>query len=104
HRATRRSTGKFCVAWPCSTFEPLEPTMIRTLLTTTAVAMLMGTASFAQTTPAPAETPAAPAAEAPATTPADATTPAQVNAAPVDTGAAEETDVHEPWDLSQGYV
>lgn len=78
--------------------------MIRTLLTTTAVAMLMGTASFAQTTPAPAETPAAPAAEAPATTPADATTPAQVNAAPVDTGAAEETDVHEPWDLSQGYV
>lgn len=71
--------------------------MIRTLLTTTAVAMLMGTAAaFAQATPAPAPTdaPAAPM-EAPA---------AEVPAAPVDSGAVEETDVNEPWDMSAGYV
>ena len=42
--------------------------MIRTLLTTTAVAVLMGTAAIAQDAPAPAptDTPAAPATEAPA--------------------------------------
>ncbi len=70
--------------------------MIRTLLTTTAVAMLMGTAAIAQTTPAPAPT------DAPATTmeaPA-----AEVPAAPVDTGAVEKTDINEPWDMSAGYV
>lgn len=76
--------------------------MIRTLLTTTAVAMLMGTAAIAQTTPAPAPT-EAPAMEAPAAAP-DAAAPAEVNAAPVDTGAAQTTDVDEPWDMSAGYV
>ena len=74
--------------------------MIRTLLTTTAVAVLMGTAAIAQTTPAPAPT----TTEAPATAPADAATPAEVTAAPVDTGAAQTTDVNEPWDMSAGYV
>ena len=79
--------------------------MIRTLLTTTAVAMLMGTAAIAQTTPAPAPTDApATTTEAPAVAPADATTPAEVTAAPVDTGAAQTTDVNEPWDMSAGYV
>ncbi|MCR6636926.1 PRC-barrel domain-containing protein [Devosia sp.] len=79
--------------------------MIRTLLTTTAVAVLMGTAAIAQTAPAPAPTDApATTTEAPATAPADANTPAEVTAAPVDTGAAEETDVNEPWDMSAGYV
>jgi len=88
--------------------------MIRTLLTTTAVAVLMGTAAIAQTTtPAPTDAPAtttetpAPDAMAPATdamAPADATAPTAVEAAPVDTGAAEETDIDEPWDMSQGYV
>lgn len=86
--------------------------MIRTLLTTTAVAVLMGTAAIAQDAPAPAptDTPAAPATEAPAApeapaaAPADASAPAEVSTEPVDTGAAEETDVNEPWDMSQGYV
>lgn len=79
--------------------------MIRTLLTTTAVAVLMGTAAIAQEAPAPAPTDApATTTEAPATTPADATTPSTVDAAPVDTGAAEVTDVNEPWDMSAGYV
>lgn len=86
--------------------------MIRTLLTTTAVAMLMGTSAFAQETPAPATT-ETPAMEAPATEPADAMAPADttapaattdVNAAPVDTGAAQTTEVNEPWDMSAGYV
>lgn len=71
--------------------------MIRTLLTTTAVAMLMTAGVIAQdATTAPAagtETPAA-------TTGTDAAAPA----APVESGAAEETDVDEPWDLEQGYV
>lgn len=70
--------------------------MIRTLLTTTAVAVLMGTAAIAQEAPAPAPTDApAVTTEAPA---------ADVPAAPVDTGAAEVTEVDEPWDMSAGYV
>lgn len=70
--------------------------MIRTLLTTTAVAVLMGTAAIAQEAPAPAptDTPAT-TTEAPA---------AEVPAAPLDTGAAQTTDVNEPWDMSAGYV
>lgn len=66
--------------------------MIRTLLTTTAIAVLMGTSAFAQatTTPAPA---AGQAVEAPAVTGTD-----------VDTGAAQTTDINEPWDMSAGYV
>lgn len=78
--------------------------MIRTLLTTTAVAVLMGTAAFAQTTtttPAPTDAPAT-TTETPA--PADTTAPAAVDAAPVESGAMEETDVDEPWDMSAGYV
>ncbi|CAN7322136.1 PRC-barrel domain-containing protein [Devosia sp. LjRoot3] len=70
--------------------------MIRTLLTTTTVAMLMGTAAFAQATPAPAPT------DAPATT--TEAPAAEVPAAPLDTGAAQTTDVNEPWDMSAGYV
>ena len=90
--------------------------MIRTLLTTTAIAVLMGTSAFAQdATPAPA--PDAPAVEAPADPAApavDATTPAPavpvtpstdaVTGSDVDSGAAQTTDIHEPWDLSAGYV
>lgn len=71
--------------------------MIRTLLTTTAVAVLMGTAAIAQTAPAPTDAPAT-------TTEAPAAAPAEVTAAPVESGAAEETDVNEPWDMSAGYV
>lgn len=93
--------------------------MIRTLLTTTAVIAMMATGAMAQDTttpPAPAApadqaAPVAPDAtsqpEAPMTTdnstqPAAPTTDA--TPAPVDTGAAQTTDVHEPWDISQGYV
>jgi hypothetical protein len=82
--------------------------MIRTLLTTTAVAVLMGTAAIAQeATPAPTD---APAMDAPATTTetpatnAPATAPAEVTTEPVESGAMEETDVNEPWDMSAGYV
>ncbi|WP_052951891.1 PRC-barrel domain-containing protein [Devosia soli] len=81
--------------------------MIRTLLTTTAVAVLMGTAAIAQTTPAPTDAPAT-TTETPAMTTetpaAPAAAPADVNAAPVESGAMEETDVNEPWDMSKGYV
>ncbi|MGV3575423.1 MAG: PRC-barrel domain-containing protein [Devosia sp.] len=70
--------------------------MIRTLLTTTAVAVLMGTAAIAQEAPAPATT------DAPATT--TEAPAAEVPAAPLDTGAAQTTDVNEPWDMSAGYV
>jgi sporulation protein YlmC with PRC-barrel domain len=74
--------------------------MIRTLLTTTAVAVLMGTAAFAQATPAPAPVPA----DAPAAVTAPGAAPAGEVAAPLDTGAAQNVDVNEPWDMSQGYV
>lgn len=77
--------------------------MIRTLLTTTAVAVLMGTAAFAQTTPAPATDAPAMSTEAPMAPATDTTAPA-VEAAPVDTGAAQTTQVDEPWDMSAGYV
>jgi hypothetical protein len=36
--------------------------------------------------------------------PAGAAAPAEVTAAPVDTGAAQTTEVDEPWDMSAGYV
>lgn len=105
--------------------------MIRTLLTTTALAALMGTAVIAQDAPATPEAPAtdAPATEAPATdapatdapatdapatdAPATDAAPAEEPAAPagevtegedVDTGAAETTEVDEPWDISEGYT
>src|SRR5690606_29998918 len=63
--AARYSTGKFCTARPVHlNDEPTEPTMIRTLLATTALAALISTGAIAQD--------AAPAAPAPATeTPAD---------------------------------
>lgn len=77
--------------------------MIRTLLTTTAVAVLMGTAAFAQTTPAPATDAPAMSTEAPMAPATDTTAPA-VEAAPVDTGAAQTTEVDTPWDMSAGYV
>ena len=86
--------------------------MIRTLLATTALAALLATGAIAQDA-APAD-PAAPATEAPAD-PAAPTAPAADPAAPaatdapatggdVESGAMEETDVNEPWDLSAGYV
>lgn len=95
--------------------------MIRTLLTTSAVALVLGTAAIAQT-PAPTNEVApanemapanetAPANEmAPAneTAPADATTPAPAadGAAPaVDAPAADTTlEADEPWDMSAGYI
>lgn len=106
--------------------EPLEPTMIRTLLTTTAIAVLLSTGAYAQDTTTPAETPAAtdaaPADDAAAPT-GDAAAPADDAAAPdaaapagdaaapaattggdLDTGAAETTDIDEPWDMSAGYT
>jgi sporulation protein YlmC with PRC-barrel domain len=75
--------------------------MIRTLLATTAVAALMTAGAIAQTA-----TPAAPAA--PAATEA-APAPVTTEAAPaagaaVESGAAEETDVDEPWSFENGYV
>jgi len=94
--------------------------MIRTLLTTTAVAMLMTAGVIAQdaTTTAPAnETAPAAGTEAPAANstemPADNSTEAPAattgsdaaaTTAPVESGAAEETDIDEPWDMSAGYV
>lgn len=89
--------------------------MIRTLLTTTAIAVLMGSSAYAQDTTTPAPATDAPAVEAPATdamTPApatDAVTPAApatdaVTGSDVDTGAAQTTEVNEPWDMSAGYV
>lgn len=94
--------------------------MIRTLLATTAVAALLATGAIAQDAAAPAADPAAPATtEAPATdamAPAtDAAAPAADAAAPaagtdaaapapVESGAMEETDVNEPWDMSAGYT
>ena len=78
--------------------------MIRTLLTTTALTVLLTAGAIAQeaspaapatTTEAPTATDA-PAAEAPAPAP---------TAAPVESGAAvETTDVNEPWDMSAGYT
>lgn len=70
--------------------------MIRTLLATTALAALMTTGAIAQDA-----APAAPAA--PATTEVAPAVPA-VEAAPVESGAIEETDVNEPWDMSAGYT
>lgn len=88
--------------------------MIRTLLATTALAALLSTGAIAQDAAAPAADPAAPAAtEAPATdamAPAtDAAAPAApatdaATPAPVESGAMEETDVNEPWDMSAGYT
>lgn len=70
--------------------------MIRTLLTTTAIAVLMGSSAFAQATTAPAPA-AGMAVEAPAATDT-------VTGTDVDTGAAQTTDIREPWDMSAGYV
>lgn len=67
--------------------------MIRTLLTTTAIAVLMGSSAFAQATTAPAPANDGQAVEAPAATGTD-----------VNTGAAQTTDIREPWDMSAGYV
>lgn len=78
--------------------------MIRTLLATTALAALLSTGAIAQDA-APAADPAAPATtEAPADPAAAPATDAAATAAPVESGAAEETDVNEPWDMSAGYV
>ena len=80
--------------------------MIRTLLATTALAALLAGGAIAQDA-APAADPAAPATtEAPAdpAAPADAAAPSATEATPVESGAMEETDVNEPWDMSAGYV
>lgn len=77
--------------------------MIRTLLATTALAALLTSGAIAQDA-----APVDPAA-APATTeaPADPAAPAATDAATggdVESGAMEETDINEPWDMSAGYV
>ncbi|QQR37224.1 PRC-barrel domain-containing protein [Devosia oryziradicis] len=78
--------------------------MIRTLLATTALAALLATGAIAQDA-APAADPAAPATtEAPADPAAAPATDAAATATPVESGAMEETDVNEPWDMSAGYV
>jgi sporulation protein YlmC with PRC-barrel domain len=78
--------------------------MIRTLLATTALAALLSTGAIAQDA-APAADPAAPAAtEAPADPAAAPAADAAATATPVESGAMEETDVNEPWDMSAGYV
>jgi len=75
--------------------------MIRTLLTTTALTVLLTAGVMAQDAPATTtETPAV-TTEAPAAPAATATDPV---AAPVESGAMEETDINEPWDMSAGYV
>jgi hypothetical protein len=74
--------------------------MIRTLLTTTAVAVLMGTAANAQEAPVPADAPAM-TTESPAIAPA---APTAVDATPVEAGGAEDTTIDQPWDISTGYV
>src|SRR5690606_13798639 len=71
--------------------------MIRTLLTTTAIAVLMGSSAFAQATTTPAPATDGQAVEAPAAT--DGVTGSDLN-----TGAAQTTDINEPWDMSAGYV
>jgi len=74
--------------------------MIRTLLTTTAISVLLTAGVIAQdaapVTPAPMDAPAT-TTEAPAA--GTAVTPA-----PVESGAVETTDTDEPWDMSKGYV
>lgn len=70
--------------------------MIRTLLTTSAIALVLTTGAMAQGAMAPA---AAPAVEAPATGATSTTTGGDV-----DTGAEVTTDAHTPWDMSRGYV
>lgn len=81
--------------------------MIRTLLATTALAALLATGAIAQDV-APADPAAPPATEAPAAPAAEPAAPvdpmAPAAGAEVESGAVEETDVHEPWDLSAGYV
>lgn len=78
--------------------------MIRTLLATTALAALLATGAIAQDA-APAADPAAPTTtEAPADPAATPATDAAATATPVESGAMEETDVNEPWDMSAGYV
>ena len=84
--------------------------MIRTLLTTTAVAVLMTAGAIAQDAVAPAGNTMAPADNTMA--PADAAAPAApapTEANPtagqnLESGAAEETDIDEPWDMSAGYT
>lgn len=71
--------------------------MIRTLLATTALAALLATGAVAQDAK-PAADPAAPA------TTTEAPAAAATTATPVESGATEETDVDEPWDMSAGYT
>jgi hypothetical protein len=76
--------------------------MIRTLLTTTAISVLLTAGVIAQdaapapAAPAPMDAPA-PAAPAPAPTTTEAP-------APVESGAMETTNTDEPWDISAGYT
>lgn len=79
--------------------------MIRTLFTTSAIALVLTTGAMAQDAVPPA---AAPAVEAPAPA-TDMTTPATgatstTTGGDVDTGAEVTTDAHTPWDMSRGYV
>ncbi len=87
--------------------------MIRTLLTSTALSILLTAGVVAQDAPAnsqaPASTTEAPANDsaAPANqtgTGTGATTADPTQGSDLDTGAAEDTDINEPWDMSAGYV
>ena len=71
--------------------------MIRTLLTTTGIALLLTAGANAQD----AMTPATP--DATTTAPAATTTDTPATTA-VESGAMEDTDVNEPWDMSAGYT
>ena len=71
--------------------------MIRTLLTTSAIALVLTTGAMAQDAVAPVAP--APAVEAPATGATSTTTGGDV-----DTGTEVTTKVNEPWDMSKGYV
>jgi len=101
--------------------EQMEPIMIRTLLTSSAIALVLSTAAIAQTeTPA---VPEAPATEAPATdvaptdsmapadtmAPADSMAPATdaapaVTPAPATDGMAVTATARTPWEFSAGYT
>ena len=76
--------------------------MIRTLLTSSALALVLGTSAIAQdatTTETPTTT------EAPATelAPADEMAPADDAMAPADHDAMDTMEAREPWDMSAGY-
>ncbi len=77
--------------------------MIRTLLTSSALALVLGTSAIAQDATT-IETPTT--TEAPATelAPANEMAPADDAMAPADHGAMDTMETREPWDMSAGYT